>query len=384
MRVLFTTLREESHFLPMIPFIGACKRRGHEVAVSAPPDFAERVAETGATFFPFGHPGDEGLRPITARTVGAPVDDVKRIVIGEIFAGACAAAAIPKLIETMQHFKPHVVARESFEFAGLIAAEEVGIPHMRVAICAQGTEGEIRSLAAQAVDGHRRNLGLSPDPCGERIRGEGAVTLFPESFEGPKGEASSILRFRAARRGAETLPDWWPGQDGPFVYATLGTVAGRFETMQDAYRAALGAFAGVPIRVLLTIGAKLPIEALGEVPPNVHVERFVPQDDVLPHAAAVLCHGGSGSVLGALAAGVPMVVTPIFADQPYNAERVAAIGAGLAVPNGERDSGALRKAISRVLAEESFRVAARRIAEEIATLPLVDDAATAMESFRAG
>ncbi len=50
----------------------------------------------------------------------------------------------------------------------------------------------------------------------------------------------------------------------------------------------------------------------------------------MPHASAMVCHGGFGTVRAGLAAGVPLAVLPLFADQPYNAERVQALGAGLA------------------------------------------------------
>jgi MGT family glycosyltransferase len=190
-----------------------------------------------------------------------------------------------------------------------------------------------------------------------------------------------VFRCRAVRKAAVPLPDWSGGvtQAHPFVYATLGTVSGGFEQIHTAYRLVLDALVDLPVRALLTTGAALPMNALGEVPPNVHVEHFVPQDDVIPHAAAVLCHGGSGTVLGALAAGVPLVVSPMFADQPYNARCVAAIGAGLDVPTGTAKSEDLRSALSRVLADASFRVAAQRIAQEIAALPPIDDAAIEIE-----
>jgi hypothetical protein len=58
----------------------------------------------------------------------------------------------------------------------------------------------------------------------------------------------------------------------------------------------------------------------------------VPQQDVLPDAALVVCHGGSGTTFGALAAGVPLVFVPMFADQRPNAERVEELGAGVVVP----------------------------------------------------
>ena len=56
---------------------------------------------------------------------------------------------------------------------------------------------------------------------------------------------------------------------------------------------------------------------------------------MLAHADAMLGHGGFGTTMGALAAGVPQVVMPIFtSDQLANAEHVAAVGAGIAVPMG--------------------------------------------------
>jgi UDP:flavonoid glycosyltransferase YjiC (YdhE family) len=118
------------------------------------------------------------------------------------------------------------------------------------------------------------------------------------------------------------------------------------------------------VRVLLTSGRELD---LGPVPDTEHVERWVPQQDVLAHAAAVVCHGGSGTMLGALAAGKPTVLTPLFADQPHNAVRVAAVGAGV-VTSIDR----LRTAIERVLEEERYRLAAEHVAEEMRRLPAVD------------
>ena len=99
-------------------------------------------------------------------------------------------------------------------------------------------------------------------------------------------------------------------------------------------------------------------------PPNVRVEKWVPHDEALRGVAAQVCHGGTGSVLGALAAGVPTVVVPQFADQPDNGARVEALGAGLCVKAEDA-----RAAVLRVLEEPSFREAAGRVAAEIAALP---------------
>jgi MGT family glycosyltransferase len=142
------------------------------------------------------------------------------------------------------------------------------------------------------------------------------------------------------------------------------------------FRVALDAIADLPVRALFTTGRGVDASTLGAMPDNVHVEAFVPQRDVLPHAAAVVCHGGSGTVLGTLAAGVPMVVVPLGADQPHNAQRIADVGAGLAAPSA--DATTLRTAVARVLAENAFRNHARRLADEIAALPTVERAVAAL------
>ena len=108
----------------------------------------------------------------------------------------------------------------------------------------------------------------------------------------------------------------------------------------------------------------------------------MPQAEVLGHAAVVVSHGGSGTTLGALAAGRPLVVVPLFADQPVNARRVAAIGAGIALPpptaDGpplpEVDAGALHAAIETVLREPAYAEAAGRVAAEMRALPPTDAA----------
>jgi UDP:flavonoid glycosyltransferase YjiC (YdhE family) len=381
MKVLFTSLREKSHFLALTPFIRAVQRTGHEVAVAAPPDFAERVAALGTLFFPVGHPGDEGLAPTWQRMREVPREQIARFAVGELFADVCAGAAIPSVIEILEHFRPSVVVRESFEFAGHVAAEKVGIPHVRAAICGSGAELDIRADAAASVNKHRRVLGLSSDPEGNCLAAEPVVTLFPPSFDLPATEPNAVARFHTPRTAATGLADHWNGNRDPFVYVTLGTVTGGFGPLAAVFRQVLDALVDLPVRALLTVGADLPLDVLGEVPTNVHVERFVPQDEVIPHAAAVLCHGGSGTVLGALAAGVPLVVAPLFADQPYNAARVTATGAGIGLESLDAPSSALRAALTRVLREDSFRATARRFADEIAALPMIDEVGPTLERF---
>jgi MGT family glycosyltransferase len=131
------------------------------------------------------------------------------------------------------------------------------------------------------------------------------------------------------------------------------------------------ALSELDVRALMTVGHDVDLDSLPGAPPSVRVERWVPQADAFPHASAVVCHGGTGSTLGALAAGLPLVVVPLFADQPYNARRVDAVGAGLTV---EPDAAAIRDALRRVLEDESFRGAVEALASEMRAQQRIDTA----------
>lgn len=170
----------------------------------------------------------------------------------------------------------------------------------------------------------------------QRLLDSPYLTRLPASMD-PSPYAVTHRYHEPLRPGV--LPDWWGGAEEPLVNVTLGTEAGALPTAVGLYRAVVDAVSALPVRVLLTTGHHIDASDLGPLPPHVHVEPWVPQADVLRGASLVVCHGGSGTVYGALAAGVPLVCVPLFADQPENADLVTGAGAGMAVPDrrpGER------------------------------------------------
>jgi UDP:flavonoid glycosyltransferase YjiC (YdhE family) len=380
MRVLFSSTRGTGHITPLLPFAHALVAAGHEVVVSGPAELADGVRKAGLTHAPFDHPGDVALAPIWARLRTVPREESNAMALREIFAGANARAAQPKLLATIAEFRPDLIVRESAEFGALVAAEVAGVPHARVAVHMVSFEAPFPALASSSIDVLRREAGL-PAAEGRSLRAEPVFTWFPPSLDGSTDDGSQTrIPFRAQlSEGAPSVetPTWARAHDDrPLVYITFGTLAGGAPEGAAVFRVALEAVAQLPVRALFTTGRGVDIGTLGTIPANVHVEAFVPQRDVLPRVAAVVCHGGSGTVLGTLAAGVPMVVVPLFADQEHNAQRVAAVGAGIAAPGA--DASTLRAAIERLLAEATFRTGARRLAAEIAALPTVERAVAAL------
>jgi UDP:flavonoid glycosyltransferase YjiC (YdhE family) len=373
-RVLFASTRGAGHFNPLVPFADACLRHGHEVLVAGPPSLAGAVESAGYEFWRFEDPREDELADVWGRVPSMPPDVQNVVVISEIFGRLDATASLPGLREACAEWEPDVVVREPNEYGSAVAAELHGIPHARVAIGLARMEGLALRCAANAVGTLRASVGLPGDRTARALRRSPYLTLFPASLEDPGDPGQPhTARFHDPASGAPAaeLPDWWSGSDAPLVYVTFGSVAGTMEMTASVYEAALEAVADLRIRVLLTVGHGANSDAFAATPPNVRVERWVPHADVLAWAAAVVCHGGSGSTLGALAAGLPIVVVPLFADHPYNAQRVAAVGAGVAVVP---DPHAIRDGISRVLANESYRAAAERLAVEMRSNPATDAA----------
>lgn len=355
MRILAASTQGAGHFGPLVPFLDAALRLGHEVLVVGPPTLDPRS-------FPFRvgeAPPEEVLRPVWDSMPQQPPAQGEVVVVGHIFARLNVEAMLPTVRAAIAEWLPDLVLRESSEFASAVAADEFEIEHARVAVGLHTVEEGSLAFASPALEERRPGLVA-------RIANTEFLTCWPESVDPRSG---GVRRFREPLTQVATkpLPDWWHGDDRPLVYVTFGSVAAQLAPTAVVYERALEAMTEIDARVLLTVGVGANLE-LTRVPPNVHVERWVPQADVLGHAAVVVGHGGSGTTLGALAAGVPLVVVPLFADQPWNAARVAAVGAGIVAP-----VDGIRAAVERVLGEESYAAAARRVAAEMREHPHVDE-----------
>ena len=153
---------------------------------------------------------------------------------------------------------------------------------------------------------------------------------------------------------------------------TFGTVTAGEDHSRHVYAASVDAVAGLPVSVLLTTGRNAPDDLIQSVPDNVAVREFVPQAEIFEHAELMVCHGGSGTVLGGLAYGMPMVVVPLFADQPGNARCLESAGLCIAVSGDDIPS--LRAAITDGLENREMRRRAIQAANDFAALPSVEDA----------
>lgn len=386
MRVLVSTTANEGHFGPLTGLARACAAAGDEVRVAAPASWAATVERAGFVHQPFGEPRPDQVGTVMGRLPTLGFEEANVVVIRDVFGRLDAQAALPALVDAVRSWRPDVVVREPAELGSLAAAVHAGVPHVQVAIGVQQTS---RLFGEHTAEPLRELAGLADvdaDVLAEHAAAEPVLSSVPRRFDEAGDDAydetTVLLRHRADQPAAtgEALPRW--GEEAHLlVYVTFGSVTGSLPFAAGAFRPALDALADLPVRVLLTVGRQVDPAGLGPVPPNARVERWWPQADVLREAAAVVGHGGFGTTTGALRAGVPQVVVPLFsADQAINARHVAAAGAGLAVGPGPDAVVEACRLVPALLADPALREGARDAAAGFAALP---DVAAAVEAVHA-
>jgi UDP:flavonoid glycosyltransferase YjiC (YdhE family) len=351
-RVLFATTRGAGHFGPLAPFAQACARAGHEVLVAGPPSVAALASRARLRLRPVAEPSaataDAAFAPVWRRE--APVEHVVR----ELFIGLYARTAMADMLTAVDEWRPDVIVRETMEFASAVAAVRYDVPQVRVGIhldSATDAGGGLEALAADA-------LGIEPEQLGEG----------PLLTRSPGRDEPGVHRFRT---------DAMPLRRPELIYVTFGSEAPASHHFPGVYRRAVEALADLPLPVLMTIGDRSDPAELGPLPPSLSVAPWVSQTEVMPWAAAMVSHGGSGSTLMALAAGVPQAFVPLFVDGPANAQRVAELGAGVVAEDLAADVRAL-------VEDPRYRDAAAGVAAEIAALPPIDDAVALIQRSAAG
>ncbi|MGH3247789.1 MAG: glycosyltransferase [Trebonia sp.] len=269
-----------------------------------------------------------------------------------------------------------MILREPWEYVSGAAAMRLGVPNAQVAFGLARPLWEEIGVHAPELNGLREGLV-------DELRWSPFLTRLPASLDASPFPATRRYRDPAAVPG-DALPSWWADSGAPLLYVSFGTVLGRMPSFGEVCRAVIDAVAGFDARVLVTVGHDFDVSLLPDVPANVHVEAWVDQANVLGEAGLMVCHGGSGTVYGALAEGVPLVILPMFADQFDNARAVVTVGAGVVLvapgAGGGRlkrhvtqvDVPRIRRAIETVLGGRSYGQAAQALAAEMATAPTIE------------
>ncbi len=187
-----------------------------------------------------------------------------------------------------------------------------------------------------------------------------------QAAQRPFGNVWLVRPEMGETRPGDALPEAMA--DLPYersVYVTLGTLHGD----PAGFGRLLDTLQELPLNLLVTTGPAVDPTSLGPRPRHVVVERYVPQALILPRVSALVSHAGSGTMLGALAVGIPQVCLPRGADQFANAEQVARSGVGLSLVGAQASPDAVRAALLAVLDEPAFGERSAAVKAEIQDMP---------------
>jgi UDP:flavonoid glycosyltransferase YjiC (YdhE family) len=350
MRALFVAAPLQGHLLPLIPLALACRDAGHEVILASGElpigPTGLRLHDIGRGFslprsaIPVALRHPRLLRAELAGQAGSAF-------VGELF-GRAGHTLVEPLLGLAAREHPDLIVYESLGEAAALVAGRLGVPSVQHESTLWPAADLFRAVAQSSA--MRKHAIPAP---------ELTITITPSSLAGPRG--GRPMR-PVPYSGGGDVPQWLlEPSDKPRIVVSHSTVRGPREG--DPSAAVIAAADRVDAEFVLVRPPRSVTKR--PLPGNVRTVERVPLHRILPYATGFVHHGGAGSVLNGLAAGVPQLVVPGPGDRRYNAGLLTRRGAGLAVPATAISAAHL----DRLLTDAALRSAAREVSAEIVAMP---------------
>ncbi|KAF7222988.1 UDP-glucuronosyltransferase isoform X2 [Nothobranchius furzeri] len=154
----------------------------------------------------------------------------------------------------------------------------------------------------------------------------------------------------------DELQDWISGQHG-FIVFTLGSMVS--DLPEEITSVFIEAFRQIPQKVIWRYTGQVP----EDIPDNVKMMKWVPQNDLLAHhgVRAFITHAGSHGVFEGLCHAVPMVMVPLSGDQPDNAQRMANRGAGVILDITSLTAESLLQGLNEVINNTRYKEVVQKL-----------------------
>jgi MGT family glycosyltransferase len=399
-RFLFVLWEGGGNIPPQLGLARRLVERGHQVRVISDPCNEGEAREAGCSFVPYTrapHRNDKSAGSTIVKDYEAknPAEAFKRFADTIMFDPALDYAQ--DVLGALEEWPADVVVISEGLFGGAFAAEKANLPCVMIIpgiytlpapglplagtgfFPATGPIGRLRDGLFGAMSNRALKAGLPRLNAARIALGLPALQHWSEMID--HLERILVLTSPAFDFKADSLPPqvryagpiiddptwadaWqspWPG-DHPHPLVVVG-LSTTFQNQGALLERVIGAFDGLPLRGLVTLGPTLSVDQF-HAPQNVVICQSAPHAQVFPQAAAVVTHAGHGTVIKALAYGLPLVCIPMGRDQAGIAARVVARGAGLRLtPKASVES--LRTTIQQVAGDPGFRENARYLSNII-------------------
>jgi MGT family glycosyltransferase len=416
-RILFTTWEGGGHVQPLMLVARGLQARGHGVLILSD---ACNEADAKALDLPFRAWRHAPSRPDKAAAsdllrdweADNPMEAVGRLC-ERIIAGPAGLYA-RDVLEALDAAPFDLVVTQELLFGAMMAAESAGAPlalfcanvwpfptlpglppfGAGMAPAANDQDAMLHQMVGQttrtifqmglpALNAAREGLGLAPvaDLFDQLAVAKAVLLGTSRAFDFAPQPLAEPFAYVGPYVGdpvdVEAWTSPWPADDArPLVVVTSSSL---YEAQEGLLTRMIEALAGLPVRALVTLGPAL---ELADFPGsnNVHVVRSAPHGALMEQAALFVTHGGHGSTIRPLMAGVPLLIQPGLRDQRDNAQRVTHRGAGLML---ERDAPVekIAEAVTTLLGEPSYREAARALGASIAADMAARSAEDALEAL---
>ncbi|MDR6174726.1 MGT family glycosyltransferase [Nocardioides zeae] len=385
------------HVNPSLEVVRRLVERGHRVTYVNDPSFREAIEATGAELAPYSsvlprtnHAGrGEGDGPEEAFE-GDAIDHLARFQDEY-------EVMLPAVRERFADDRPDLFLYDIAGIPARLLADAWGIPALQLSPTYVAWEGYEEDMAeftswvrgdprgAAYLERQRAMLateGVTDDPLHYLGRPPRCVVLVPESLQPHADRVDrEVYTFTGPAVRRADAAAWTPPASGRVLLVSLGTA---FTKQPELYRRCLAAFGDRPDwHLVLQVGRHVTVEEVTggrPLPPNVEIHPWVPQREILDHAAAFLTHAGMGGANEGLVTGTPMIAAPQDVDQFDNADALVAAGVAVRIDSATVDVDGLRAALDAVTTPE---VAARSaaLADEVAALGGLDRAVEVVESL---
>ncbi len=394
------------------PGLGVASRliaRGHAVHVLADPTIEDQAIATGCTFTPWTTAPHRTTLDVDQDLMRDWETTNPLVMLGRVRDRFIAGPAEQFAADTgaaIDLVQPDVVVPDYLIFGAIIAAQAADVPVVPIvpniwtlpspgvpAIgpgfpLAKGRPGRWRDAALLTVVNALFRRGLPPLNAARSARGLPPLrSLYDQVLDTPRilvlaspafDFASSFVPANVTYTGAILDEPTWaePWTDTRHDTGRPLALVGFSTTYQEQgplLQRVVDALSSLPVDGIVTLGQMLPPDAVSGSR-NVTVVPSAPHGPILDHAAVAVTHCGHGTVMKALARGVPMVCIPMGRDQNDTAARVVHHGAGVRLPpkaSTERIAAAVRQVLDDPSYRDNARRMARVIAAEAATIDVV-------------
>lgn len=367
MRAVLMASPMPTHLAAMLPLAWALRAAGHQVAVLGRPNLVATATAAGLATFSVGAAFDDVAqrreRPAGARPLRRPGERVKP-PIEKLAAGwrARVDEVLDDTVRVVRRWRPDLLIADPLEFTAQIVAGVCRVPLVQHRWGIDVISGKILGAADEALRDILLRVGLGPALPRPAI----VLDPSPPSLRAPDLPAADSIRYvpsngvglmpawvsrpRAARRVCVTFGSRTLAATGPAVLPTV-----------------LAAVAELPdVEVIATVPPD-ERDGLGRLSASVRVVDPVPLHLFLDTCSAVVHHGGAGTTLTALLAGLPQLVLPQAPPQVLTGERIEAAGIGHSMDDvsSQADPILLRRHLSALVDSPRPRREAAQVAAEM-------------------